>query len=53
METAVCLAEHASKKIATAYLEEFERVATLIALYPDIGTPEAGGYRSYPFSKFK
>jgi toxin ParE1/3/4 len=53
MEAAVYLAQHASKKIAMAYLEEFERVATLIELYPAIGTPETGGYRSYPFSRFK
>jgi toxin ParE1/3/4 len=47
------LAEQASKRIAAAYLDEFDRVASLVTLYPKLGTPEIGGYRSYPLSKYK
>ncbi len=53
METAVYLAEHASREVAKAYLDEFERIASIIELFPKLGTPEDGGYRVYPLAKFK
>ena len=53
METAVYLAEHVSRRVANAYLDEFERVASLIDLYPKLGTPEDEEYRTYPLSKYK
>ena len=53
MEAAVYLAEHVSRRIANAYLEEFERVASLIELYPKLGTPEDEEYRTYPLAKYK
>ena len=53
MHAAIYLAEHASKKIANAYLNEFERVANLGDAYPKLGTPEDGEYRLYPFARFK
>jgi toxin ParE1/3/4 len=53
MEAAVYLAEQVSQKLANAYLDEFERVASLIELYPKLGTPEDEDYRTYPLSKFK
>jgi toxin ParE1/3/4 len=53
MEVATYLAEHASRKVAGAYLDEFERVAGMVELFPGIGTPEEDGYRVYPFAKFK
>lgn len=53
MEGAVYLAEHASKKVANAYLDEFERIAGIVATYPALGTSEDGIYRTYPFAKFK
>jgi toxin ParE1/3/4 len=53
MEAAIYLAEHVSQKLANAYLDEFERVASLIELYPKLGTPEDDEYRTYPLTKFK
>ena len=53
MEAAVYLAEHVSRRVANAYLDEFERVASLIDLYPKLGTPEDEEYRTYPLSKYK
>ena len=40
MEAAVYLAENVSRRVANAYLDEFERVASLIDLYPKLGTPK-------------
>ena len=53
LDAAIYLVEHASKKIANAYLDEFERVANLVDAYPKLGTQEDGEYRFYPFAKFK
>ena len=53
MESAVYLAEHASRKVAHAYKDEFERVAGIIEIYPELGTQEDDGLRSYPSLKFK
>ena len=53
MEAAIYLAKHASRKVANAYLDEFERIASIVQMYPKLGTPEDGIYRAYPFSKFK
>ena len=47
------LAEHASRKVANAYLDEFERIANNVEVHPKLGTPEDGIYRTYPFAKFK
>ena len=53
MEAAIYLAEYASRKIANACLDEFERIASIAEVYPKLGTPEDGIYRTYPFAKFK
>ena len=53
MEAAIYLAEYASRKVANAYLDEFERIANIVEVYPKLGTPEDGIYRTYPFAKFK
>jgi plasmid stabilization system protein ParE len=53
MEAAVYLAEHVSRGVANAFLDEFERVASLVDLFPKLGTPEGEEYRTYPLSKYK
>ena len=53
MEAAIYLAEYASRKVANAYLDEFERIASIAEVHPKLGTPEDGIYRTYPFAKFK
>ena len=53
MEAAIYLAEYASRKVANAYLDEFERIASIAEVHPKLGTPEDGIYRIYPFAKFK
>ena len=53
MEAAAYLAEHASLKVAHAYMDEFERVTEIVEVFPSLGTPEDDGLRIYPFSKFK
>ena len=53
MEAAIYLAEHASRKVAKAYLDEFERIAGIVEIYPGLGSPADGGYRVYPFARFK
>ena len=53
MEATVYLAEHMSRRLANAYLDEFERVASLVDLYPKLGTLEDEEYRTYPFYKFR
>lgn len=45
-------AKHATKKIAIAFLNEFERVIELLQAHQQLGTPKADGIRSYPFQKF-
>jgi plasmid stabilization system protein ParE len=45
-------AEHATKKIAIAFLIEFERVLGLLQRNQKLGTLKAEGMRSYPFQKF-
>ena len=47
------MAEHVSRKVAHAFLDEFARVAEIIETYPGLGTPEEEGYRIYPFTGFK
>ena len=49
-------AEHyarlASKAVAYAYLEEFERVLALLERNQQLGTIVSGGLRIYPFKRF-
>ena len=51
-DAAVYYAEHATTKIAAAFLAEFERVIELLQLNQQLGTRKEGGVRSYPFQKF-
>lgn len=51
-DAAVYYAEHASRSIAEAFLEEFERVAALLNTNQQLGTPKEGGMRVYPFRRF-
>lgn len=51
-DAAVYYAEHATKKVAVAFLSEFERVIQLLQLNQQLGTPKEQGMRSYPFQKF-
>ena len=44
--------ERAGVKVATRFLEEFERVARLLAQNPGFGTPTTSGRRSYPLKVF-
>ena len=44
--------ERAGVKVATRFLEEFERVATLLTENPGFGTPSSRGRRSYPLKVF-
>lgn len=44
--------EQGGLKLAQAFLNEFERVATLLASNPDFGTPSSGGRRSFPLRRF-
>ena len=53
MDAALYMAEHASRRVANAFMDEFERVAEFVELFPALGTPDEEGYRVYPFSKFK
>lgn len=53
MDAAIYLAEHASRKVAHAYLDEFDRVASLIEAMPALGTPHDDGCRLYPLAKFR
>lgn len=51
-DAAVYYAEHATTKIAIAFLIEFERVIELLQKSQQLGTQKEGGIRSYPFRKF-
>jgi plasmid stabilization system protein ParE len=51
-DAAVYYAAHANKVIAEAFLEEFERVAALLGINQQLGTPKEGGMRVYPFRRF-
>ena len=53
MDAAIYMAGHASRGVANAFMDEFERVAEFVELFPALGTPDKEGYRVYPFSKFK
>ena len=53
MERAAYLSEKVTPRVANAFLDEFARVADIVELNPDLGTPEAGGLRSFPSLKFK
>jgi plasmid stabilization system protein ParE len=45
--------EQAGSKLASLFLEEFVRIATLLTANPGFGTPTVGGTtRSYPFRRF-
>ena len=44
--------EQGGLKLAQAFLNEFERVATLAASNPAFGTPSSGGRRSFPLRRF-
>lgn len=47
------LQSHASARIASRFLAEFERVASLLVEHPGFGTPMSRGRRIYPFRVFK
>lgn len=51
-DAAVYYAEHASRSIAEAFLEEFERVAALLGTNQLLGTRKEEGMRVYPFRRF-
>ena len=53
MERATYLGEKVTPRVAHAFLDEFAHVADIVELNPDLGTPEAGGLRSFPSLKFK
>lgn len=44
--------EHAGHSVAERFLDEFERVAKLLAEYPDLGTPASRGRKTFPLSVF-
>ena len=44
--------EQGGSKLAQAFLAEFERVAILLVLNPDFGTPTSGSRRSFPLRRF-
>ncbi|MES2941935.1 MAG: type II toxin-antitoxin system RelE/ParE family toxin [Pseudomonadota bacterium] len=45
-------AEHAGDLVAQRFLNEFERVADLLAANPGLGTPSARGRRTFPLRIF-
>ncbi len=51
-DAAAYYAEHASRAIAEAFLDEFARVVALIEANQQIGTPKEAGMRSHPFRRF-
>jgi plasmid stabilization system protein ParE len=51
-DAALYYAEHASKRIANAFVTEFERVVALLKLNQKLGTPAKEGLRVYPFHRF-
>lgn len=44
--------EQAGLVVAERFLEEFERVVTLLLEYPDLGTPTTKGRRAFPLKIF-
>lgn len=44
--------QEAGRGIASRFLQEFERVASLLEEFPDIGTPTGGERRAYPLRGF-
>lgn len=44
--------EQAGSKLASLFLEDFVRVATLLSANSGFGTPAGGPMRSYPFRRF-
>ncbi|MBI5658064.1 MAG: type II toxin-antitoxin system RelE/ParE family toxin [Nitrosomonadales bacterium] len=44
--------EQAGLVVAERFLEEFERVAKLLVVYPDLGTPTTRGRRTFPLKVF-
>ena len=51
-DAAVYYAQHATKKIALAFLEEFERAIELLVIDQQLGTLKDAGMRTYPFQRF-
>lgn len=51
-DAAVYYAEHATRKIALAFLAEFERLMNLIEQNQQLGTIKADAMRTYPFQRF-
>jgi plasmid stabilization system protein ParE len=45
-------AEQAGPLVARRFFNEFERVANLLAEYPDLGTPTTRGRRVFPLRVF-
>lgn len=44
--------EQAGRSVAERFLDEFERVARLLAEYPDLRTPTARGRKTFPLKLF-
>lgn len=44
--------EHGGDAVASAFLDEFARVASLLDANPGFGTPAGGGRRIYPLRRF-
>ncbi len=44
--------EQAGSVVSGYFLEEFERVATLLVEHPDLGTPTTKGRRTFPLKVF-
>lgn len=51
-DAAVYYAEHATPKIAIAFLAEFERVIELLQLNQQLGARKEAGIRNYPLHRF-
>lgn len=51
-DAAVYYAEHATPRIAIAFLSEFERVIELLQINQQLGTRKDEGLRSYPLQRF-
>lgn len=44
--------DEAGRAVAARFIEEFERIATLLSENPGLGTPTGGERRSFPFHGF-
>ena len=51
-DAAVYYAEQASRRIAEAFIDEFERLLLLLDANQDMGTLAEHGLRVYPFRRF-